>query len=472
MNRIVRLTNSHLQKHPKVFAAFLLVIASLLVFSCKKNDGEFVLGSDFLESSSDIRRVDTFSVELSTVIIDSFPTNNYSIAMVGYFDDAFYGADNELGYGNMLGQVKCNSFFQLGTPEYYEVLEDDIYDSVKFILSHTGYTYGDTLQPLVVSLYPLSKALDVDEKGYIYSSTSVGVLNNNSLDCSLTRGIPNNLIGTITYRPQPHSYKDDSVEVRVNDTIGLRLFNLMLNSSDTVNSDNIFQDYINGIAMVTDTSVSKVIANYDVSRLKLRVYYHRFSSDKEDLTADFPVTNTSYQYNMIKHYFDGSNVSQVKTQREAIPSSAMENSSFIYGGVGLMTRVRFPTMPDFLLIKNSFLVKAELDFKPKLGTFSEYKLPTEIMMYSTNARNDLGTIFYNSDGTTISSASFYEDPYDDETYYSIDLTSFMTNELSDNYFDVNNGILLSNLPSNFIKSFERLILDSNKPVLKIYYVTY
>lgn len=486
MNKKIGLTSLFIKQLSNIRKILSMAFIFLVLFACKKDEKEFNLGSQFLESESEIRRVDDFTVELSTVIRESFPTNGSGVAMVGQFDDAVFGDQEHYGYGNMLGKVTCTSYFQLGAPNTTSLQEDDVYDGIKFILIHTGYSYGDTTSDLTINLYPMMEALPTSTD--IYNDDHYDSIHNpldgKEFSWDLTRKIPNHLIGSITYKPVPQkmryvkelkAYVHDSVEVSINDTIGRRLFNMLVNKSDTVSSDALFNECLKGIQMVAVGS-PKCIVNFDISQIKLRLYCHRYYSDRVDLEVDFPVVQNSstskyVHYNQINRDFKNSRIENLKVQKNALPSDSLNGSAILYGGVGLLTKVRFPNMPDFLLIKNAFIVKAELILKPKKGTDEYYKLPSDIMMYGTNNSNNLDSIYYNSNGT-LKTATFIEDPYDDRTSYTFDLTSFFINELSDSYFNIDNGILISVLPDNLNKSFERLSFDAENPVLKLYYVTY
>lgn len=449
MDKIVRLTHINIGKLSNFVTTISIFTFLLLIISCSKNDEVFKIGSQFLESESNIRRVDTFSVELSTVIIDSFPTNAFNIALVGvHWDEIF-------------GKVTCSSFFELGTAFAVDIMDEDIYDGVEFILPNTDYSYGDTTQELTLRIHPLISELTKDSRGFINNSRYT------AYDASKT-------IGSITYKPMPNTY--DSVSIPISDEIGLQLYNMLKNNSDTIlSNDNFKFYYLKGIALVADTNTAKSIINFNAGdgQIKLRIRSHRVGAMGDvKVVQDFPLINSAVQYNKIAHDFSGSDAAKIQKQRKAVHSSETNNSSFLYGGVGMMTRVRFPTMPDMLLIKNSFVVYAELVLYPKVGSYTNYALPTEIMMYSTDESNHLENIFYNSDGTTINTAAFAKDPY--SVTYTFNLTNYIITELADSHFDIHNGLLISNLPEKFIKSFERLVFEASDPapVLKLYYVTY
>lgn len=72
---------------PKInFFKFSLIY--ILFFSCKKTDIDF--GSQFLDKDyTEIIKTDTFSVEASTIYIDSFVTSGSSNTLIGGYSDPF-----------------------------------------------------------------------------------------------------------------------------------------------------------------------------------------------------------------------------------------------------------------------------------------------------------------------------------------------------------------------------------------------
>jgi hypothetical protein len=425
-----------------------LVLLIVFVFlACSKNEKEFTLGSQFLESQSNIYRTDTFSVELSTVLIDSFPSSNFGKLMAGSVVD------------NLFGGVTCKSFFKIGLPSYPDVEVNDVFDSVRFILNFTGYCYGDTTAPVSLSLHKLKNKIVAYDNGNLYNTSSIPY--------------EEEPFSTINFTPTPNLV--DSIAMHLSNAFGLDLFNKLLTNSDTLASDQNFELYLKGFALVSDEN-AKSILEFDASagHPTLRIYYHRNGQTLVNLTVDFPLIYPALQFNQIKHDFKNTNLNSLQNQRDAVLSGQLQNRAFIYGGVGLMTRVRFPSLPEFLLFKNCFALKAELVFYPQKGSYSNYPLPTQVMMYNTDKFNHLGSIYYNSNGTVRTAILAEDKLYNEQTYYTMNISDYIINELADSYFDTDHGLLISTLPSNFVNKFERLIIEGKNPALKLrlYYVSY
>lgn len=428
---------------------FIGLTCVLFFISCNKNDEEFRLGSQFLESQSNVMLIDTFAVEMSTVIIDSFATSGLSSALVGTFQDTIFG------------KVDCRSFFRIGLPVANNILENDVYDSVKLILKHSGYSYGDTTVPFTINVNRVIDDIEAYDDGYIYSTSSFP--------------IEETPIGSYTYNPRPNFM--DSVEVPIDDNIGKELYDMIYEKDEIVSTEQMFRYYyLKGLALTAPGA--KTILKYTASsgNIKIRLYYHRYvNNEKVDLAMDFPMTNPELQFNQIKHDFSGSEygLQSLKNRRDAIVSSKTGDFSFLYGGVGLLLKIRFPSMSDFLLVKNRFILSAQLELRPKAGTYRNYTLPSVLMTYRTDYSNTFGSIFYNYDGSIKQPTLVVDNEFNEGTVYKFDVSDYIKDELSDSYFDTDQGLLICTLPDYFTDKFDRIIFEGDRaPVLKLYVVNY
>src|SRR4030042_4307130 len=114
-----------------------IIIYSVLIFliavSCDDNLETLPLGKEIMKPSSRLVLIDTFSIDMSTVILDSIPTSGTDLLLTGIYND------------NNLGKIVTKSYFQVGFPKKYSVDKQEYFDSVSLIITYSGYSYGDTL---------------------------------------------------------------------------------------------------------------------------------------------------------------------------------------------------------------------------------------------------------------------------------------------------------------------------------------
>jgi len=425
-----------------------LIILGFILLSCSKEDNEFTMGQDFIESQTAIIVIDTFSTEFSTVIVDSIPTSGTETVLIGSYEDEAFG------------RITCHSYFQVGLPQYYSKDENDIYDSITLLLRYSGYNYGDTTQPFRIVVHQLLEDVEPDESGYLYNTSSVSYSLND--------------IGSKTFIPRPGIA--DSVEIRLNNNIGTDLFNKLLDNDEKVATEDNFLNYFKGIAIVPDGNINSAIIGFNANEedLLMRIYSHRIGETLEVLHNDFPMVYSDRQFNHIQHDFSNTLLNIVQRQKVAVPSSETGDKTYVQGGTALMTKIRFPSMQDILLFENGIIIKAELVVKPVKTSYSVFSLPEDLILRETDKINRLGDVLYDSYGTVATASFVLDELYNEETSYTFDITEFINNELSDNYFDTDHGLLISLPSGKLLESFERLILEAANPLpkLKLYYLTY
>src|SRR5688572_23725558 len=96
-----------------------LITCITLLQACVKKNIQF--GTDLGETSTRIIQVDTLTIDMSTFIVDSFPTNQTTDFLVGrYYDSA-------------LGTLTAKPFFQLSLPSDKTIESNAVYDSISFL---------------------------------------------------------------------------------------------------------------------------------------------------------------------------------------------------------------------------------------------------------------------------------------------------------------------------------------------------
>ena len=98
----------------------------------------------YVKSQTQFVLIDTMSIDLSTLIIDSIETSSTENMLVGRYSDP------------ELGNVVSSSYFQIGVPASTALDENEIYDSLTLVLNYGDLAYGDTLQPQTLKVYRLS----------------------------------------------------------------------------------------------------------------------------------------------------------------------------------------------------------------------------------------------------------------------------------------------------------------------------
>ncbi|MGD9977658.1 MAG: DUF4270 family protein [Bacteroidales bacterium] len=434
-------------KTPLFFLGIELILIAT-IFSCN-NSNESVIGNDFILPDGSMVYTDTVSVNMSTLILDSIQTANQKVALVGRYND------------KNIGTLNSKSFMIMGA-DSYTLDEYAVYDSLVLVLTPSGYYYGDTLTPCTIKVHEVKETIEIDnDEGYISNLSDFEV--------------DPNPIGEKKFYARPKS--KDEIRIPMSDELGLKFTNKFKSGTHPFEEDEGFTNYFKGIMLQVDDGTNTIL-EFEVNNesISLQLYYHIEDSDiqteDERDTLFIPPSNTSLQFNQIKADSTNSVISQLS--EEPIGSAQLNNSCYVQGGTGIVARIDFPTLHDFLQQDRKFeILKAILVIQPSLEMDMNY-LPSELYLYVTNKHNDFIARLTDASGNAIT-GSLYEDfIYRENTRYSWDITSFI-NVLAKNPSTTYNGLLL--LPVDYNSKFNNVVIadqqqSQHRTQLELYVLYY
>ena len=432
-----------------IYLLFAIFFAAGVLFSasCTKKY-EFSMGNDFIDSQTTLQVIDTFTVDLSTVLLDSITTSSTKIGLAGsYKDDVF-------------GYVKSESYFDFAYEDFPEIEEKAIYDSSSLVLVYTGYTYGDTTQLLSLNIRRLTEKIEPTLSGFLY--------NNSSFEYS------SEITGTISFYPTPNS-SDTAIRIPVN-SLGEELFTLIREKDEAVSSAEFFSDYLKGFVITSESPGNKSIIGFkaDKENLKLKIYYHLDKEELEKKEIIITMGQESHQFNNVNYDLADTPLDSIKAEGNEISSERSDNMGFMQGLTGLLAKVQFPTMQDVLAVKRWKILRAELVLEPARSSYDQFNLPEEMYIYDTDRENRINSILKDDLGYPLTATFEYDEFYGEDTRYTYDITTFINNELADAYFNYDHGLMLGLDQDKFRSSLERLQIEGKNPPVKlrIYFLTY
>lgn len=437
---------------------FLIVLfLGFLAISCDsdKDQGEFVVGSDYLALKNKVISIDTVTVNVSTIKLDSLITSGESRILVGNYDDPLFG------------KVKAASYFQLSTSSYnlYSKNSDTeatgyVYDSIAMILRYDDYSYADTTQVQALNVHRVLAKFkpNVEDKSFY---------NNSSLNYGSAS------LGTINYKPKPMG--NDSITIKLDNEFGLELFNKFKNN-EIANAEE-FTDYLKGFALTSESAASNSVIGFNLSSV-LRLYYSKGKGDTESsYTMDFTISDGSKQFNAISSDRLGTLIQDLPLSKVSLPSAFTGNKGFVQSGTGIVLRVDFPYIKNLkYLSEKGAIVDAKLIMKPVKNSYSKmFPLPESLSVYIVDNLNRIRSKLVNSDSESLV-ATLYDgnDEFDEAVGYQVSLGAFLQKEMLKES-DAKSGLLFT-LPE-LSKVVNRVVLadqagKENKMKLQIYYITY
>lgn len=417
----------------KLIVGLLLV---LFIYSCTRKDIQF--GDDPENNYTNIVFTDTVSVQLSTVITDSFETNGATSFLAGKYKDPY------------LGTVSAKNFFQMTIPATTpDIPASAHYDSISFIFRPNDYYYGDTsmLQTFYVS--ELSQTIEYSYNSKLYNTSSVPV-----------KPTP---LGSKTIRLRP--VVDDSIEIRLNDTKGMELFSkLQQLSTDVTNADN-FLNYFKGISLTTGDNDTTAVYGLlgTTGSMVMRLYYHTTIPYPEKKWIDFTSLANDLAFNQVLTDRSGTGIISGGSGLTEISASQTNDHSFLQPGTGIYLKMIFPSLKSIITTDKVIkLLKAELIIKPTYLSFdkNKYKLPTQLYLTQTDESNISNAEVIDSTGAVQYASPVTDDLYGENNYYRFNITPYISQMLttagSEDY-----GFYLMHSTSSSSMNVNRLIANNS-----------
>lgn len=428
------------------------LLLPFVFFSCRDQNMTFDIGSKYVDVRTTLRFVDTLSVNSYTVKVDSMRSSGLSSPgiVVGRFHDP------------SIGDITATSYFRVGLPGTITLPNDAVYDSLVLVMKDDDYFQGDTLQTFTLNVHRLNQIIKVHDDGYLYNVSSVGY--------------DEEVIGTVSYRPKPNV--NDTLWVSMADTLGKEMFELIRTKDDKMLQQDNFLTYFKGLALTWDES-DEAILGFKIgnSLPAMRLYFHYTDFSTISKHIDFVINAyTTLQFNQfeIKNpVFD-----LPGQQKEKIPAATTGNTTVLLGGAGLVTRVEFPYLKELrAFYDNMNVLRAELIVEPARNTYKSILLPEKVSLFQTDRLNRFGSAIYDRSTSSILKGDLVIDEvYQEETYYSFDITDFISSKLTEASDDVP-ALLITITPDDFYQKADRVVFGSknnpdNKVKLKLYYMNY
>jgi hypothetical protein len=402
---------------------YLCIFAVLSVVACDSDPFTLTIGEEFVDPTTKVVVIDTLKLRLSTLKKDSIATSGTGTVLAGSYND------------EESGRIIARSYFQVGIPEYFSIEKDEIFDSVSLILTYNEYFFGDTAKNQCYSIHQLSEDLESDDNGNIYNTAVFGY---HTEPC-----------GTIRFGPRP--IKNDYLEISLNKELGQEIFDYLINEDPSTTD---FLTYFKGMVIVPDEFESNSILGFGAadSTLSLKIFSHESAQIKEQKEHILSLVNSNLQYNQISCDWSNNPRFIVSGKDYEIPATETDDLSYIQNGLGLYTKLTFPSLPSITELKNSVLIKANLYMEPVKMSNWEQRTANELWIYEADQSGDIG------DALGITADFYLDEMYDEDTYFVFDITSFLSDEIADGFIEPEMGFYIGFSSTSAATTLDMIVL--------------
>ncbi len=414
----------------------LILFCSCVFFACTKVDIQF--GDQFLDNGyTQVIKVDSFTVDVSTVYVDSFITSSKGVTLIGSHNDPAFG------------RITINNFLEVTPPAYVDSFAGTSFDSLTLVLKPTKSYYGDTGKPVHLDVNRLSEPIVGydDDLFNMYNTRQFAVFTT--------------AIGSADVMVRPN--QTDSIIIRLNDNLGKELLKKLQDPNDADMQTTVaFVQYFNGLRISSGTNSSMIFGCKD--SVIMRLHYKQPGLYVQNKTWDFYLTNKNHHFNNINVDRSGTPLKDLAALKQ-INSTATNNTAYTMYAAGAMAKLRFPTIRDLYKLPNfAKIVKATLLVRPLKGSYSPfYFLPPQLRLVTTTTLNQIGAdiVSVNSTGTAATETGdlTVDYLYGENTNYAYDLTRYLKSIITDASYNGNGLLLIPSSPA-LETEFGRLVMGN------------
>jgi hypothetical protein len=473
--------NKYLRKE-LLFPLFTSLLALFFLVGCQKQPS-LLFGNTYADegTGANIILVDTNTIIMSTVLVDSTSTAATGFLQVGSYNDAY------------LGNITSRAYWQVAPPTTLPTLDPraTTYDSIGLVLfAKTGNPYyGDS------TAYQTYKVNQVDTIWELANGQN-GWFSNDSLPLGPDLGstsvriFPN--LNTALNLSNTSQGTGDTVRIPMDKDLGQQLYNMIYNKSDTITNTTIWQRWFHGLCLSPGGSnVANFMYGFKDSAI-MRIYYRQNGVISTGAFIDFNITQKSFQFNnIITHYGkDGhqgtpsDNLIRPVAKPQIPPttvSTLTNHVSFVQSIGGLNVKLTFPNISSIALRADYIgMLRATLTVKPVPGSFTTtWRLPPAVGIFSTDQNNLLGLPIPAAGLSGAQTGALQLDYFHPlNTVYTYDVTNFIKAQvLNQSPVATQSGLVLSIPSPGNTGAFNRLIIpDQTYPIdqrvtLNVYYIS-
>ncbi|WP_179223053.1 DUF4270 family protein [Pontibacter ummariensis] len=446
----------------------LAISCCCLLFASTSCEDPNELGLELVDDNISGTYIDTLTVDVSTVYLDSVATSGTAAGtsnlLVGQYVTPYTGT------------TQANTLFQLGLGSTWTVEDNATFDSLKLILPYSGYSYGDTARAQVFEVYQLSNNISPRKLSpYLYNEEPYSSFYAADALYNVSRtGAKETPLASFTFQPRPNS--SDTLKIPLAAELGQELLSLKKADDARLTEANNFIGYFKGLKLTSTQGAS--VLGFPAGAAKVRLYYTQ-TKDGAQVKAfhDFPLNNPALQYNQITADLTGTALSVVERGGAPVPAAETGNVSVAQAGTGLLIKLQFPHLDKLKdKLDPNFINKAVLVIEPVNGTTKyPYPVPTALALYRTDMTNvPLAQLTGDFDPTVQLTAAYVEGASASEKgRYVFGITQYIMERLQDNR-ETGAALFLAPLPAVYPQEVSRLVVGGpENPIqsikLKVYY---
>jgi len=404
--------------------------------------------------------IDSFTVNTSTVQLDNLPATATGNILVGR------------AVVPNIGSLSATSFFPIGFTSFENnIPELAVFDSLNLVLkTHPSkYYYGDTTQTQKISVHRLTETIE--------TTNLIGGIQNKNIPVYVTGATiftkqkfnyETASLGSLSFAPRVRSL--DSLNIRLSQSLGKEIFDMIRANDIKVASNDNFKDYFKGLALVPDANNTTALALNDTIQFKINYSYTGTDGFKKSAAKILSITQKDLQFNHIDYDRKGTSFADLSVSKNEIKTTATAGVTLMQAGTGVVAKMSFPSLKEFLMDENLSVNKAELVIETSTpSTNTMYPIPGSLMLFVADHDNIPINFITSPYGTGIQQAGFIPGNQTGRNgTYTFNLINYLKSLKSTSSFDDKSLFLSVPSPGLFSTFNTTFIATENaKPKIKL-----
>lgn len=408
------ISNDKSEQQMKNIGYLILFSGFLMVGLARCTDGDTEIGNNWVTVHSRVIVVDTCTVDVSTVLLDSIPTSAGGRVFAGVRRSPLWGIIRASTY--MTFSV-TDDFSKNSSPEY---AEDFRFDSLTLYMVPDSMFCGDTLSRMKLCVYRLTEQVELNDDDELYGHSE--------FVCEPAA------LADKEFYPQP--LRGKALEIRLPDELGKDFLNLLVDRDEKMDDDDNFRKYFNGLLLKSDDASEAILGFKGSDSICMMKLYYRTAgySEDEEHVVNFKL-DSSLMFTHVDVDRSGTPLEELSLKNEELHSSRSDDKAFAQGLTGIYTKIGFPYLNNLRSLGDHCkAIEAELRIYPLAGSYNKQNysfLPSTMNLYISDENNiSTGSAIVDSEGEDLQTGSFtYDEQFPEKTYYTYDITDFINDQL-------------------------------------------
>jgi len=411
------------------------------------------------DESMGIVPIDSIQVNASTYQLDDVPTSGTGVILVGKNSNT------------TTGSVSATSYMRLGIGNITtaSIPTAAQYDSITFVLKPNKYFYGDTTKTQTISVHEVKEQItlkevnsgsDINERPVFVSGAAI--YNNQKF------AYDPNALGTLSFKPFVNRL--DSVSIKLDNTLGNKLFSYIKEGNSAISSNENFVEFFKGIAIVPGNNNTAIIGYSDTVVMQIHYNFINEEGFKVNSVAKFNLGDKTYQFNNVEADRAGTAFSTLSITNPELNNTVTDGHVFLEGSTGAVVKITFPTLLALVNDPTVAINKAELVIETESKYHNSFfNTPSSVILMVANSGGNPISMINSPFTTTVQQAAYIgASDFGANAKYTFNLIEYLNNIKKQSYY--NTSLFLSVPTTGLFSNTDRLIVAkdaNNKPKIKL-----